>query len=81
MSYEQSTEHSLKGFNYSSTTSDSLELELGTLKENLNHFFLCVMGAIIFFMQAGFAYLESGSLHSKNVTNTLIRNLCEICFG
>ena len=33
---------------------DSLEFELGTLKENLNHFFLCVMGAIIFFMQVDF---------------------------
>lgn len=38
-------------------------------------------GALVFFMQAGFALLESGMARSKNVVNVIMKNYCDMCFG
>lgn len=46
-----------------------------------DHFFLLVMGIIIFLMQAGFAFLEAGSVRAKNTTNILIKNFLDACIG
>lgn len=58
--------------------------------ENNNAFFLCKMATIIFrngawfkfeilVMQAGFAFLETGAVRSKNCTNILLMKLLESC--
>ena len=33
---------------------------------NVDHFFLTVLGIIVFFMQCGFGFLEAGAVRSKN---------------
>eukprot|EP00539_Tryblionella_compressa_P005041 CAMPEP_0178759202 /NCGR_PEP_ID=MMETSP0744-20121128/14811_1 /TAXON_ID=913974 /ORGANISM="Nitzschia punctata, Strain CCMP561" /LENGTH=565 /DNA_ID=CAMNT_0020413653 /DNA_START=33 /DNA_END=1730 /DNA_ORIENTATION=- len=46
---------------------------------NLNSFFMVVCGAMIFFMQTGFAMLCAGSVRLKNVQNTMLKNLLDAC--
>jgi Amt family ammonium transporter len=41
-----------------------------------------LMGAVfVFFMQAGFALLESGTVRKKNSHNILVKNLLDACIG
>lgn len=36
---------------------------------------------LVFFMQAGFALLESGSVRSKNTVNVMMKNYLDLCIG
>ena len=46
---------------------------------NLNYVWTIIAACMVFFMQAGFAFLEAGSIREKNVQNILIKNLLDIC--
>jgi hypothetical protein len=46
---------------------------------SLHSFLLVTCGAMIFFMQAGFAMLCAGSVRLKNVQNTMLKNLLDAC--
>ncbi len=37
--------------------------------------------ALVFFMQAGFAFLESGAARAKNAINVLMKNYMDMCLG
>ena len=54
---------------------------LAAISENIDHLFLMLMGTMILFMQAGFAFLEAGSVRAKNTINILIKNFSDLCFG
>ncbi|KAL7558883.1 hypothetical protein ACA910_019419 [Epithemia clementina (nom. ined.)] len=41
--------------------------------------FLIICGALIFFMQAGFAMLCAGCVRKKNVQNSMLKNLLDAC--
>ena len=46
-----------------------------------NVFFMMICGVLVFFMQAGFALLEAGSVRAKNTKNILMKNLLDACIG
>lgn len=42
---------------------------------------LCICGALVMFMHAGFAMLETGCCRAKNASNVLMKNLVNVCVG
>jgi len=65
--------------------SDGQQEKLGAatydLASGLDSFYLIFAGALVFFMQTGFAMLCAGSIRSKTVKNVLLWNLLDSCGG
>lgn len=47
----------------------------------MDSFYLLFAGALVFFMQVGFAMLLAGSIREKNVSNVLLWNLLDSSGG
>ena len=62
-------------------TSAELAAELGHVKTALNLFFLIFGGALVFFMQAGFAMVETGFCRSKNAVHVIMTNFVIFAIG
>lgn len=56
-------------------------MDTSALTSGLNTFWVLITGALVFFMQAGFALVEAGFTRSKNTTNILFKNLMDFCIG
>jgi len=68
--------------NSSVTLSPEIRFALAEIHEESNVLFLFVCSLFVFMMQAGFAFLEAGSVRSTNTRNILTKNILEpICGG
>ena len=47
--------------------------------QDLKSFLFVLSGALIFFMQSGFAMVCAGAVRSKNVQNSMLKNLLDAC--
>ncbi len=56
-------------------------MDITTLAASVDTFWILITGALVFFMQAGFALVEAGFTRSKNTTNILFKNLMDFCIG
>ena len=52
-----------------------------TLQLGMDTVWLITAGALVFFMQAGFALLESGMARAKNAVNVVMKNYMDVCIG
>lgn len=57
------------------------KLELNGLKDNLNALWTCIAAFLVFWMQAGFALVETGLTRAKNTCNILMKNLMDFALG
>ncbi len=51
------------------------------LKLVMNTIWILIAAALVFFMQAGFAMVETGFTRSKNAGNIIMKNLMDFCIG
>ena len=54
-------------------------IESSHLNNSITPWLLVICGALVFFMQAGFAMVCAGSVRKKNVVNTMLKNLLDAC--
>ena len=47
----------------------------------VNTIWVLIGAALVFFMQAGFAMVETGFTRAKNAGNIIIKNLMDFCIG
>ena len=47
----------------------------------VNTIWVLVGAALVFFMQAGFAMVETGFTRAKNAGNIIMKNLMDFCIG
>jgi len=60
---------------------DLQEAQTGSLASGVDTFYLIFAGALVYFMQTGFAMLCAGSIRAKNVKNIVLWNLLDSCGG
>jgi Amt family ammonium transporter len=58
-----------------------MEQEIASVARNLNIMWTLIAGMLVFWMQAGFAMVESGLCRSKNTCNILMKNLMDFSIG
>jgi len=62
-------------------TASPVERVKDELQTNINIVWTCVAAFLVFFMQAGFAMVETGFTRAKNAVNILMKNLMDFSIG
>ncbi len=57
------------------------EESVESLTAAMDMLWLILTGSLVFFMQAGFALVETGLTRAKNATNIIMKNLMDFCLG
>lgn len=68
----------LNNFLLTAVSAASLPSEL---MDSINTVWTLIAAFLVFFMQAGFAMLESGSTRAKGAANIMMKNLMDFCIG
>lgn len=63
------------------TTAATEEAPAYLTQDVANIIWLCLAAFLVFFMQAGFAMVETGLTRAKNAVNIMMKNLLDFCFG
>ncbi|HLU41550.1 MAG TPA: hypothetical protein VKZ55_04065, partial [Microthrixaceae bacterium] len=57
------------------------EVTVESVQANLDNVFLMICAVLVFFMQAGFAFVEAGLTRGKNVGNIMMKNLMDMAIA
>merc|ERR1719216_583352 len=82
--FQQEAERRLKANTTNNSNMTRLEIaeeKLGALSTCLDYMWILVCGALVMFMQAGFAILESGACRRKNAGMVLMKNVLDASLG
>lgn len=60
---------------------DSSAVQSTLTQTNLNYVWTMFAAILVFFMQAGFALLETGLTRSKNAVNIIMKNFMDVSAG
>ena len=62
-------------------TLQSVTDSMAQMTQAVDTLWVLIAAFLVFFMQAGFAYVEGGLTRAKNQNNILMKNLLDFCFG
>ncbi|MEO8592298.1 MAG: ammonium transporter [Candidatus Solibacter sp.] len=62
-------------------SAEELQKSVAAVQKNADIVWTAVAAALVFFMQAGFAMVESGFTRAKNAGNIMMKNLMDFCMG
>ena len=62
-----------------STQYHAIEAKHAKAHDDTTNWLLVLAGALVFFMQAGFAMVCAGAVRKKNVQNTMMKNILDAC--
>ncbi len=65
----------------SASNTEELKSEIGNVQTNANILWTLIAAALVFWMQAGFAFLESGFTRAKNAAHIMMKNMLDMSFG
>jgi len=68
-------------FAFSSIAAVAAQSSTKDLTNAIDMLWLILTGSLVFFMQAGFALVETGLTRAKNATNIIMKNLMDFCIG
>jgi Amt family ammonium transporter len=60
---------------------EELQSNVASLTVSANILWVLIAGFLVFFMQAGFALVETGFTRAKNVAHTMLMNMMVFCIG